>query len=167
MRFISGLACIGATVVVAVALGPASTLSLAAPSAKQPVEATAPAKVGNDPLAVPSFWDPRHRPDRPDLSRLSVIRFLTETDYPPFNYAGPDGNPIGFNVDLARAICQEIKAACTIQMRRFDTLVKALNNNQGDAVIASLAETPALRKQVDFSNPYYRTPARFRRSPRP
>lgn len=161
MRFISGLACIGATVVVAVALGPASTLSLAAPSAKQPVEATAPAKVDNDPLAVPSFWDPRHRPDRPDLSRLSVIRFLTETDYPPFNYAGPDGNPIGFNVDLARAICQEIKAACTIQMRRFDTLVKALNNNQGDAVIASLAETPALRKQVDFSNPYYRTPARF------
>ncbi len=42
------------------------------------------------PQAVPGFWDPRRRPDRPDLSRLTVIRFLTETDYPPFNFTGPD-----------------------------------------------------------------------------
>ena len=44
-------------------------------------------------MAVPGFWDPRRRPERPDLSRITIIRFLTETDYPPFNYAGPDGNP--------------------------------------------------------------------------
>jgi polar amino acid transport system substrate-binding protein len=115
----------------------------------------------NDPLVVPSFWDPRHRPDRPDLSRLSVIRFLTETDYPPFNYVGPDGVPTGFNVELARELCNEIKVPCTVQMRRFDTLVDALNKREGDAVIASLAESPQMRKLVDFSNPYYRTPARF------
>ena len=46
------------------------------------------------PQAVPGFWDPRRRPDRPDLSRLTVVRFLTETDYPPFNFTGPDGNPV-------------------------------------------------------------------------
>src|SRR6476660_9322296 len=74
-------------------------------------------------LSVPSFWDPRRRPERPDLSRINVIRFLTETDYPPFNYAAPDGAPIGFNVDLARMICEELKVACTVQMRRFDTLI--------------------------------------------
>src|SRR5476651_889506 len=34
------------------------------------------------PQAVPGFWDPRRRPDRPDLSRLTVIHFLTKTDYP-------------------------------------------------------------------------------------
>jgi polar amino acid transport system substrate-binding protein len=112
-------------------------------------------------MAVPGFWDPRRRPERPDLSRIAVIRFLTETDYPPFNYAGPDGMPAGFNIDLARLICEEIKVQCTIQMRRFDTLVAGLNSNAGDAVIASLAETPDMRRQVDFSDPYYRTPARF------
>jgi len=110
---------------------------------------------------VPSFWDPRRRPERPDLSRLTVIRFLTETDYPPFNYAGPDGNPAGFNVDLARMICEEIKVQCTIQMRRFDTLLDAVSDNRGDAVIASIAATPETRRRVDFSDPYYRTPARF------
>jgi polar amino acid transport system substrate-binding protein len=114
-----------------------------------------------DPMAVPGFWDPRRRPERPDLSRLSVIRFLTEIDYPPFDYAGPDGNPAGFNVDLARMICEEMKVQCTVQMRRFDTLVDALNRNEGDAVIASIAANPQTRARLDFSDPYYRMPARF------
>ncbi len=112
-------------------------------------------------VAIPSFWDARRRPERPDLSRINGIRFLTEVDYPPFNYAGPDGNPAGFNVDLARMICEEIRVQCTIQMRRFDTLLAALAENRGDAVIASIAATPAIRRRVDFSDPYYRSPARF------
>ena len=46
-------------------------------------------------------------------------------------------------------------------MRRFDTLLPSLADNRGDAVIASIAVTPETRKRVDFSDPYYRTPARF------
>jgi polar amino acid transport system substrate-binding protein len=113
------------------------------------------------PVAIPGFWDPRRRPERPDTSRISQIRFLTEFDYPPFNYAGPDGNPAGFNVELARLICEELKIQCTIQLRRFDTLLQALGENRADAVIASLAVTPETRQRVDFSDPYYRVPARF------
>jgi polar amino acid transport system substrate-binding protein len=112
-------------------------------------------------VQVPGFWDPRRRPERPDLSRLNVLRFLTETDYPPFNFAGADGQPQGFNVDLARMLCEELKIGCTIQMRRFETLVSALNANQGDAAIASIAVTPEMREKADFTDPYYRTPARF------
>jgi polar amino acid transport system substrate-binding protein len=115
----------------------------------------------DDPMAVPSFWDPRRRPERPDLSRINGIRFLTEFDYPPFNYSSTDGQLAGFNIDLARMICEEIKTTCTIQARRFETLVEALTTNNGDAVIASLAATPDLRRRLDFSDPYYRTPARF------
>jgi polar amino acid transport system substrate-binding protein len=113
------------------------------------------------PVPVPGFWDPRRRPERPDLSRVTLIRFLTETDYPPFNYGGPDGNPQGFNVDLARLICEEIKVSCTVQMRRFDTLLPSLGANRGDAVIASIVPTPEARALADFSDPYYRMPARF------
>jgi polar amino acid transport system substrate-binding protein len=109
---------------------------------------------------VPGFWDPRRRPERPDLSRIQSIRFLTELDYPPFNYASADGNPIGFNIDLARHLCDEIKTSCTIQARRFDLLLDALDDNRGDAVIASIAITPATRRRADFTDPYYRTPAR-------
>ncbi len=126
-----------------------------------PGDAWAQAASADFAVAVPGFWDPRRRPDRPDLSRLSVIRFLTETDYPPFNFAGPDGNPQGFNVDLARLMCDELKVGCTIQMRRFETLIPALNENRGDAVIASIAATMETRVKIDFTDPYYRTPARF------
>jgi polar amino acid transport system substrate-binding protein len=139
----------------------------AAPAQAAPVQAAPPAPgtgrpvVEAAPQAVPGFWDPRRRPDRPDLSRITVIRFLTETDYPPFNFTGPDGNPAGFNVDLARMICDEIKVTCTVQMRRFETLLDAISSNRGDAIIASLAVTPQLRARLDFSDPYYRVPARF------
>ncbi|WGR98714.1 transporter substrate-binding domain-containing protein [Bradyrhizobium sp. ISRA443] len=129
-----------------------------APTAQAPTPKTATQAA---PQAVPGFWDPRRRPDRPDLSRLTVIRFLTETDYPPFNFTGPDGNPAGFNVDLARSLCDEIKVTCTIQMRRFETLIDALATNRGDAIVASMAVTPQLRTRVDFTDPYYRAPARF------
>jgi polar amino acid transport system substrate-binding protein len=112
-------------------------------------------------IMIPGFWDPRRRPERPDLSRLQAIRFLTDVDYPPFDFAGADGNPVGFNVDLARLLCDEIAVACTIQARPFNTLLGSLDDNHGDAVIASIAATAETRKHADFSDPYYRTPARF------
>ena len=124
-------------------------------------QATGEPAAGDPSVRVPGFWDPRRRPEKPDLTRISVIRFLTETDYPPFNFAGADGNPQGFNVDLARMLCEELKVACTVQMRRFETLIPALNANQGDAVIASIAATVDLRTKADFTDSYYRTPARF------
>jgi polar amino acid transport system substrate-binding protein len=114
-----------------------------------------------DGVKVPSFWDPKRRPERPDLGRIGLIRFLTEEDYPPFNFKGDDNNPTGFNIDLARAICEELKVACTVQVRRFDTLLDALNENRGDAIVASLAITPQTRAKADFTDRYYRTPARF------
>ena len=150
----------GGIAIIAVVLS-AAMVDAAHAQAHSPTPVTAPTETINNPMAVPGFWDPRRRPERPDLSRISIIRFLTETDYPPFNYAGSDGAPAGFNVDLARLICEEIKVACTIQQRRYDTLIASLNSNNGDAVIASIAETPDMRKRLDFSDPYYRTPARF------
>src|SRR4051812_50050719 len=114
------------------------------------------------PQAVPGFWDPRRRPDRPDLSRLTVIRFLTETDYPPFNFTGADGNPAGFNVDLARLLCEEIKVTCTVQMRRFETPLDAIASNRGDAIIAPPAGAPPLRGGARFPPPPLPPPAGVR-----
>ena len=92
---------------------------------------------------------------------MRAIRFLTADDYPPLNFARGDGELSGFNVEIARAICEELHIGCTIQARRFDTLVDALETGKGDALIASLATTPALRDRLDFTTPYYSTPARF------
>jgi ABC-type amino acid transport substrate-binding protein len=60
------------------------------------------------------------------LSRRAVIRFLTEGDYPPFNYLDEDNVLTGFNVDMARAVCLELAAACDIQVRPWSELIPAL-----------------------------------------
>jgi polar amino acid transport system substrate-binding protein len=144
--------------VVALTVAGLTMVMVCRPAAAQPAASQPSVQA---PVSVPGFWDPRRRPERPDISRIPQIRFLTEFDYPPFNYAGPDGNPVGFNVELARLICEELKLQCTIQLRRFDTLLQALAENRADAVIASLSVTPETRQRVDFSDPYYRAPARF------
>jgi polar amino acid transport system substrate-binding protein len=153
----------GAAILMIVSLGLAPLAAVraqpgpGAPSAAAGGSAAAPSQR----VVVPGFWDPRHRPERPDLSHLQNIRFLTDVGYPPFDFAGADGNPAGFNIDLARMICDQIKVTCTIQARPFATLLDSLDENKGDAVIASIAATAATRKRADFSDPYYRTPARF------
>ncbi len=110
---------------------------------------------------LPSLFDPHNRQAAPSIDSLKAIRFLTADDYPPFEFLGSDGALAGFNVDLARAICDELKVSCTIQPRRWDNLLDALEAKEGDAVIASLKETPAARARARFTEPYYLTPARF------
>jgi polar amino acid transport system substrate-binding protein len=149
-----------ARTVAVTALAGSILAGLAGPALAQP-HMPPPREIAPAPSPYPGFWDPKRRPERPDLSRLAQIRFMTETDYPPFNYADKEGHPVGFNVDLARLICEELKVTCTIQMRRFDTLVPALNENRGEAVIASIGVNAETRKVMDFTDPYYRVPARF------
>lgn len=93
--------------------------------------------------------------------RRVAIRFLTESDFPPFNYLDEDNVLTGFNVDMARAICLELNAACDVQARPWSELLQALVRGQADAVIASHTASPNALKIVDFTEPYYFTPARF------
>lgn len=117
--------------------------------------------LAQSPPFVPTFVDPRHHVDRPNLGPTRSLRLLTSDDYPPFNFAAPDGTLTGFNVDLARAICEVLEVACSIQVRAFDTLVPALLAKAGDAVVASLAITDLSTAEVAFSLPTMKTPARF------
>jgi polar amino acid transport system substrate-binding protein len=117
--------------------------------------------VAADGAPIPHFWDPQHRIDRPETSSIRVIRFVTEDDYPPFGFALPDGTLSGFNVDLARALCEELRVQCTVQARRWDTIFETIEQSRADAAVASIAMTSANRARVDFTAPYYKTPARF------
>jgi polar amino acid transport system substrate-binding protein len=112
------------------------------------------------PPTIPNLFDPAHRLPKPDGS-VKSIRFLTTDDFPPFHFSLPDGTLVGLDIDLARAICADLKVACTIQARRFDTLVDQIKTGKNDALIAAVANTPATRTDLDFTVPYYTTPARF------
>jgi polar amino acid transport system substrate-binding protein len=122
--------------------------------------ATRPAEVSSGPR-LPNQFDPHLRLPAAQIAAASPIRFLTENDYPPFQITGPDGSLTGFNVDLARALCTELSHQCTIQPRRWDTLLDALANRAGDAIIAGMRPTPEILARADVTYPYLKTPARF------
>ena len=111
--------------------------------------------------ALPFHYDPTARDQVPNLSAVPNIRFLTTADFPPFNYRDKTGELIGFNVDLARAICADLSITCTIQAWPWEQAGKALEDGQGDALIAGLAMTPQNGAVFDFSNIYLMLPGRF------
>ena len=98
---------------------------------------------------------------KPDWSWLPALRVVTEPDYPPFNYYDEEGQLTGFNVDLARALCRELSVNCEITAAEWTSLVPSLKNNEADALLASLAISAKSVGEVEFTNRYYSTPARF------
>lgn len=114
-------------------------------------------------VIIPNFWDPAERFVRPDLADRPRLKFLTTTDFPPFNFIDRKKRLTGFHVDLARSICAELGmlAKCQIQALPWDELDKAMEEGEGDAIIAGLDLTPSARAKYGFSRPFLQIPGRF------
>jgi arginine/ornithine transport system substrate-binding protein len=89
------------------------------------------------------------------------IRIGVEGAFPPFSQLGTDGKLKGFDIDMANALCAEMKAECVLAQQDWDGMIPALNARKFDAIIASMSITDERKKQVAFSDKYYQTPARF------
>jgi polar amino acid transport system substrate-binding protein len=111
----------------------------------------------------PMLWDANERLPKPDLTKLARLRFLTTTDFPPFNFLDTAGKLSGFHVDLARAICAELAVAdkCQIQALPWAELDDALAKGDGEAIMAGVAVTQENREKYAFSRSYLQFPARF------
>jgi len=119
-----------------------------------------PAAAQEPDLRVPNFWDPKAVHDRPNTIP-DKIQFLAIDHYPPFVFRDPQGRLTGFNVDLARALCQELGSSCALRIKLFDILLPALDEEEGDAIIAGLSRQRAAGKGLNFTEDYLKLPARF------
>jgi polar amino acid transport system substrate-binding protein len=79
--------------------------------------------------------------------------------YPPFTSKDTTGQWVGWEIDLANAVCAEIKEKCEIVETAWDGIIPALNAKKIDVIAASMAITPKRKEIIDFSTPYYQSAA--------
>lgn len=83
-----------------------------------------------------------------------VLRFATEATYPPFESINKQHQFVGFDIDLARALCLKMNKHCVFYQQPFDSLLASIEFGRYDAAISALDITPVRLNQVAFSHPY-------------
>lgn len=77
-----------------------------------------------------------------------------DLSYPPFETIGPDGQPSGVSVDLARALGESLHRSVRIENIPFTGLIPSLLTGKIDLILSSMTDTPERRKTIAFSDPY-------------
>lgn len=88
------------------------------------------------------------------------LRIAIEGAFPPFSFITPDGLQ-GFDVDIAKALCDELNRPCEVKPQPWDGIISGLLVRKYDAIVSSMSITTERQKTVDFSDPYWFAPSRF------
>jgi len=94
-------------------------------------------------------------------AELPELKVAIDPTYEPFTFKTPDGKPTGFDVDIAEAICSEIKRKCTYVEQVWDSMIPGLQAKKYDVIVSSMTITDERLQVVDFSDKYYFTPSRI------
>ena len=84
-----------------------------------------------------------------------------EGAYPPFNNKNASGEVVGFDYDIAMALCAKMKAECEVVTSDWDGIIPALNAKKFDFIVSSLSITEDRKQAVDFTDPYYSNKQQF------
>ena len=82
------------------------------------------------------------------------IKIATEGAYPPWNSKNEAGKLIGFEVELAWALCRYIGRQCEIVEQDWDGMIPALQLRKYDAIMAGMSITDERKKVITFSQGY-------------
>ncbi len=89
------------------------------------------------------------------------LKVAIDPTYEPFTFKTADGKPTGFDVDIANALCEQIKRKCEFVEQVWDGMIPGLNAKKYDVIISSMSITDERMKEVDFTDKYYNTPSRI------
>lgn len=84
----------------------------------------------------------------------TTVRIATEGAYHPYNFTKPDGSLDGFEIELYKVLCDNMKVKCEIMVQPFTSSIPALNAGKFDAIISGMSATEKRRQVIDFSQPY-------------
>jgi glutamate transport system substrate-binding protein len=92
------------------------------------------------------------------LNKAQKIVIGTKFDQPGFGLKGMDGQPVGFDVEIAKALASELGIpAKKITFKEAQSAVRETYLEQGavDMVVATYTINIKRKERVDFAGPYY------------
>lgn len=87
------------------------------------------------------------------------LKVAVDPTYEPFTYKTPQGEVTGFDVDIAKAVCEQIKRKCVFVEQVWDSMIPGLQAKKYDVIVSSMSMTDERRRVVEFSDRYYKTPS--------
>ena len=121
---------------------------------------TASAQSPEPAYSVPAFRFVDAKAQRPEPVR-GAVRILVDDGFPPFHYRDDANRLTGLNVELANAMCSELRSRCEIKVLPFADLLPALARNEGDVIISALRLTPQVLTEGKPTRPFYRALGHF------
>ena len=85
------------------------------------------------------------------------LEMVTSADYPPYEFRDTaEGNKIiGFDIDIANTIAEELGFELTVTDTDFNGIIPALQSGRADFAMAGMTPTEERKQNVDFSEVYY------------
>lgn len=94
------------------------------------------------------------------IKKRGTIKIGVKADAPPFGYLDLKTNqPIGFDVDIARAIAKRVLGDASkveLIIVKSDNRIPLVQNGDIDLFLATATINPDRMKQIDFSDVYYK-----------
>jgi polar amino acid transport system substrate-binding protein len=92
----------------------------------------------------------------PQVIKPGTLTVCTSIPYPPFEFR-QNGEPVGFDIDLAKEVAKKLKVKPVILNEDFDAIASGqlLNDGTCDMAIAGLTINGERARVLDFSSPYF------------
>lgn len=82
-----------------------------------------------------------------------TLTMATNPAFPP--YENMDGSKVvGFDVDMAQAVCDKLGMELKIESMEFDSILAAISSGKADVGIAGMSVTDERKQSVDFTDSY-------------
>lgn len=95
---------------------------------------------------------------RAEQNQKDVVVIATDDYYPPYHEVNEKGELVGYEVDLAKSICEKANIKCKFEIQSFSTLISSIRFNKHDIIMAGIGNNADRRRVIDFSVPYLNEP---------